>query len=69
MAFYLPLAVLISASIMYRKDLGNKAVLMYWGLWLVGHLACSKLPIPSYYFIAYEALLSVAMLIHAKYAA
>jgi hypothetical protein len=69
MVFYLPLAVMISASIIYRNDLGNKAILVYWGLWLAGHLACRHLPIPSYGFIAYQALLSAAMLIHAKKAA
>lgn len=66
MMFSLPLAALVALSLIYRKDLGIKAILIYWGLWLLGYFACGKWQIPSCWFIAGEALLGVMMLLHIK---
>lgn len=66
MIFYIPKAVLIALAVIYREDLGLRAILIYAALWVVGAVAMAILHVAVYGFIAFEALLAVAMILHVR---
>jgi len=57
----LPLAVI---SWLYRHELGMRALGIYWGLWALGLTVSIVSGVHPGFFIGFECLLTVAMLIH-----
>ncbi|MBC7365430.1 MAG: hypothetical protein H7343_01245 [Undibacterium sp.] len=63
MAFFLfiPMAVI---SWIYRHELGMCALVIYWGLWVIGLITTIQSAVHLGFFVGFECLLAVAMLIH-----
>ena len=61
---FVPLAALIVISFLYRHDLGAKALLVYGSLWLGGLITAISLHLAPGFFVAFQALLAISMLIH-----
>lgn len=64
--FFIPLAALVVLSLLFRADLGLKGLLTYWSLWGVGLAVAALLNLSPGYFIAFECLLAIAMLIQLR---
>ena len=62
MAFFIliPMAVI---SWLYRHELGGRGLGVYWGLWLAGLLINATCGLHPGFFVGFECLLTVAMLI------
>jgi hypothetical protein len=63
---FIPLATLIVVSLLYRHDLGAKALLVYFSLWLGGLIAAVSFKLVPGYFVAFQCLLAISMLIHVR---
>ena len=64
--FYLPLVALVVISILCRADLRLKSLVVYWAIWSAGFAVVITLGLQPGYFIAFQALLAVAMLIQLR---
>jgi hypothetical protein len=63
---YFPFAALLVISVIYRSDLGLKALVSYWSIWAAGLLVIIVFSISPGFFVAIQAVLAVAMLIQLR---
>ena len=57
---FIPMAVI---SWIYRHELGMRALGIYWGLWALGLITTLLSAVHQGFFIGFECLLTVAMLV------
>lgn len=63
---YFTSAALLVISFLFRHDLGLKALLAYWGAWAIGLAVILGFALSPGYFIAFQAMLAIAMLIQLR---
>ena len=66
MIIIVPLAVLIAVSYLFRDDLGLRALLTYFALWITGLIVVLVLGLSPGVFTAIQCALAIAMLIHIR---
>jgi hypothetical protein len=66
MIIFIPLAVLVAVSLLYRDELSGRALIVYWALWLIALIIVLGFGFSPGIFVAVQCALAVAMLIHVR---
>lgn len=66
MIVFVPLAALLAVSYLYREDLGVRALVIYFLLWVIGVVVMFAFQLSPGIFTAWECSLVIAMLIQVR---
>lgn len=66
MMIVFPLAAMIAVSMLYRDELGARALIIYWAIWVFALLIVLGFQLSLGVFVAAECALAVALLIHVR---
>ena len=61
-----PFFALIVISLIYRGELGARSLLVYWGIWAVTLAVAMALNFQPGFYVAFQAILAVAMLVQLR---
>ena len=66
MILFFPFVALVVISFLYREDLGLRALLVYWGIWVVGLVVMLVFHLSLGVLLVLQCILAIAMLIHVR---